>query len=362
METMEPSRSADQCIGAQYDRALARRTAHGILLLLLLIALAVISLCVGTLPLSPGDMTAALFGGGVTESRFHHVIWDIRMPRSAGAIVAGAGLGLSGAVMQNILKNPLASPFTIGVSQGAAFGAAIAIIVFGAGQTYRAGEGVTLAAPHLVVLSAFAGSLITVTLILLLSLLRSVSSEALILAGVALSAFFGAGTMLLQYFASDMQVAATVFWTFGDLAKAGWVENAVMSAAVLIPLAYFMSASWSYNALLWGDEVATSLGVRVRMHRCLGMVLSAFTVSAITSFLGIIGFIGLIAPHLVRFISGNDHRFLIPFSAILGSLLLLASDIIARSVMPPIVLPVGIITSFTGAPLFLYLLIKGGRR
>ncbi len=168
--------------------------------------------------------------------------------------------------------------------------------------------------------------------------------------------------MFLQYFASDMQVAATVFWTFGDLGKAGWRENAIMLVAFLFAFVYFVAVRWRFNALQWGDEVAQSLGVRVKRLRIIGMVLSALSVAVITAFLGIIGFIGLIAPHMARFLVGSDHRFLIPCSAILGALLLLLSDIVARMLMPPIILPVGIITSFLGAPLFLYLLIKGQGR
>lgn len=345
---------------AEYQKKVGLKWTAGGILVLLLIGAALSSITVGSLPLSIADIVAGL--RQKTDGPFAHVIWNIRLPRMVGSTIAGAGLAVAGAIMQNILKNPLASPFTIGISQGAGFGAAFAIILLGGGQTHPAGtEAVTVLSPNLVVLSAFAGSLLSVAFILALALFRKVTPEAVILAGVALSAFFSAATMLLQYFATDIQLAATVFWTFGDLGKAGWRENAIMACAFLIAFVYFVTVSWRFNALQWGDEVAQSLGVRVKRLRVVGMVLSSLAVAVITAFLGIIGFIGLIAPHIARFFVGNDYRFLIPSSALLGALLLLISDIISRMILAPVILPVGIITSFLGAPLFLYLLIKGRR-
>jgi len=352
----------DMTIEATYRELVRRKRATTALLLLLLAAAALLSARTGSLPISWSAMLSALLDWGGGDGRVAHVIWRIRLPRTIAAILAGGGLALAGVVVQNVLRNPLASPFTIGVSQGAACGAAFAIIVLRAGEAHRAGtEGVTVNSPHLVVASAFAGALLAVTFILVLASLRHVTSEAVILAGVALSAFFGATTMLLQYFADDIQVAATVFWTFGDLGKASWPEDAAMAVVCACALAWFVAGRLNHNALLWGDDVAQSLGVRVRRLRITAMVLSALTVAVITSFLGIIGFVGLMAPHLMRLVVGNDHRFLIPASVLSGAILLLASDIVARTVMAPVILPVGIITSFAGAPLFLYLLVKRRR-
>ena len=344
----------------EYEKSVKKRILAGLFLLGFLVLLTIYSLKVGSYNLTYQNLFSALWGDGSETIR--HVLWDIRLPRMVAAIIAGAGLGVAGAVMQNVLRNPLASPFTIGVSQGAAFGAAFAIIVFGAGQTHTSGvEGVTVHSPYIIVLCAFCGSLISVTFILLLSALRKVTPEALILAGVALSAFFGALTMFIQYFASDIQVAATVFWTFGDIGKAGWRENGLILGALVVAMSYFILNSWNYNALQWGDESAKGLGVSVKSMRIGGMLMSSLVVSVITAFLGIIGFIGLIAPHIIRLIIGNDHRFLIPYSAIFGGFLLLFSDILARTLLSPAVIPVGIITSFMGAPMFIYILIKGKR-
>lgn len=344
-----------------HSRLIRKRLLLGSALFILLAGISLLSIRVGSYSISPLDIVSALIGKYEGET-LHHVIWNIRLPRSIGAIIAGASLGLAGLIMQNVLKNPLASPFTLGVTQGAAFGAAFAIIILGAGKIHAAGNvGVTVTSQYLVIISAFSGALLTVMLILVLSMIRNMGPESIILAGVAVSALWASATMFIQYFASDVHVSATVFWTFGDLGKTGWTQNAIMSMLLIFSFLYFLYNSWNYNALLWGDESAKSLGVNVKMLRISSMIVSALLVSVVTAFLGIIGFIGLIAPHIVRFLIGSDYRFLIPCTAIFGGFLLLISDTIARTIMSPVVLPVGIITSFAGAPMFLYLLMRGRR-
>jgi iron complex transport system permease protein len=342
---------------AEYRRFIGKKVATMAVLAVLLIGLMVCAVNVGAFRLSIPEILRALFSS--EESVLHHVLWNIRLPRIVGAVVSGAGLGVAGVVMQNLLKNPLASPFTAGVSQGAAFGAAVAIIVLGAGATHLVGnEGVTIFSPHVIATSAFIGSLLSLICILIVSNIRNASTESVILAGVAIGAFFSAATMLLQYFATEVQVATTLFWTFGDIGKAGWKENAAIFIMVFISLIYFVGNSWNYNAHLWGEDVAESLGVKVKGLRIIGMTLSCLVVSVITAFLGIVGFVGLIAPHFVRFFVGDDYRFLVPCSALSGALLLLLSDILGRTILEPTVIPVGIITSFMGAPMFFYLLIR----
>lgn len=317
------------------------------------------SVKVGSYSISLSDIILSLLGRYEGDT-VHHVIWNIRLPRSVGAVVAGASLGLSGLIMQNVLKNPLASPFTLGVTQGAAFGASFAIIILGAGKVHTAGNvGFTITSQHTVILSAFCGALITVLLILLISSVKDMGHEPIVLAGVAVSAVWSAATMFIQYFASDVHVSATVFWTFGDLGKAGWLQNGIMFVVLILSFLFFLYNSWNYNALLWGDESAKSLGVNVKALKISSMVISSFMVAVVTAFLGIIGFIGLISPHVVKLMVGSDYRFLIPCTALFGGLLLLFADALARIIMSPIVLPVGIITSFAGAPMFIYLLLRG---
>jgi iron complex transport system permease protein len=184
----------------------------------------------------------------------------------------------------------------------------------------------------------------------------------MVLTGVALGAFFTAGTMFLQFFADDVQLAAMVFWTFGDTARATWRELGYMAAVTLAVSAFFLANSWNYNAIDAGDETAKGLGVRVERVRMVGMMLASVLTAVIISFLGIIGFVGLVVPHMVRRIVGSDHRFLLPATILGGALLLLVSDTAARLMLAPHVLPVSVLTAFMGAPIFLLLIIRGGRR
>ncbi len=339
----------------QYLQLLYAKAGIGFLFLLCLGAAFLFSLTAGSLHIPFGKIITTLFW----QNDISYVIFNIRLPRSVAAVIAGASLGVSGCVIQNILKNPLASPFTLGISHGAAFGASVAIIGLGAGITHSCGnESVSVFNVYMVVFAAFVGAIAAVSIILLLALVKKVSPEAIVLAGVAMSSLFGASTMALQYFATDFQVSATIFWTFGDIGKAGWVENLIMGICFLACLVYFYVQRWNYNALLWGDDVAKGLGVNSASLRLMGMLLCALIVSLCTAFLGIIGFVGLIAPHIVRMIIGNDYRFLIPYSALFGAVFLLVSDSIAKMILSPVILPVGIITSFLGAPMFFYLLVK----
>lgn len=255
----------------------------------------------------------------------------------------------------------LASPFTIGISHGAMFGAALAIYLLGFGGAESTGK-IFINNPYVITIFAFLGALIGVVIILLLAKLRGLTPEAMILAGVAMSSLFTAGTTLIQYFADELQLAAMVYWTFGDLGRALWTEIYIMATIMIPSLIYFIYKRWDYNALESGEETAKSLGVNTEMTRLIGMLIASLLTSVNVAFLGIIGFVGLICPHIVRICIGGDYRFLIPISAIFGAVLLLIADTFARTIIAPIVLPVGILTSFLGAPMFLYLLMRMYRR
>ena len=291
------------------------------------------------------------------------IVYHIRLPRIAGAILAGTALAISGAVIQSLLRNPLASPFTLGISGASAFGAAFAIIVFGAGSSYAgSGDLATINNPYILTISAFAWSLLGVAVILLLSQYKGAGPEVIILAGIIISSLFGAGISAMQYFADNVQLASIVFWTFGDLGRATW-NNVIIMLIVLVPvIIYFLYHTWNYKTLQSGDEYAKSLGVNVNKVRLAGMVVASLATAVAVSFYGVIAFAGLVVPHIVRRIIGGDEQFLIPASALFGGLFLLASDTLARTIIAPVVLPVGILTSFLGAPLFLFLLIKGMNR
>ena len=296
--------------------------------------------------------------GAAASKRLDLVVWNIRLPQALAAMTAGAGLAVAGAAMQSILRNPLGSPFTLGISHAAAFGAAFSVMILGGGVMTSSGA-VSIADPYLATASAFLCSLLAAGAIVLISRLRSASPETMVLAGVALGALFTAGTMFLQYFADDVQLAAMVFWTFGDTARASWSELGLIAAVTLACSAYFMANAWNYNAIDAGDETAKGLGVRVERVRLVGMLLSSLLTASIISFLGIIGFVGLVAPHMVRRVIGADHRYLLPATFVTGALLLLLSDTAARLILAPHVLPVSVLTAFMGAPVFLYLIARG---
>lgn len=357
MAVEEPEISEE--ILGKYKEYSQKRVFFFLLSLTLLVSLALFSLTIGPADVSIGETVSTLLGAN-TSNRLNRIIWNIRMPRVLAAVAAGAGLAVVGAAMQSILRNPLGSPFTLGISHAAAFGAAFSIIVLGAGSTQsEAADSVVLNNPYLVTISAFAWSLVATFVILLLARYKNASPATMILTGVALGSLFTAGYTALQYFADDVQLASIVFWTFGDVARASWTDLGLILIAVIPATIYFLLKSWDYEVLDSGDESAKAMGVDVEKLRLYGMLISCFVTALIISFVGIIGFVGLVVPHMVRRVIGGNERYLIPSSCIVGAVLLLASDTVARTIISPIVLPVGILTSFLGAPLFIYLVIKG---
>ncbi len=301
-------------------------------------------------------------GEGVSQ-KWDAIVWNIRLPQALAAVVAGVGLSVAGVAMQSILRNPLGSPFTLGISNAGAFGAAVSVILLGAGTMQsRVAAAVTISNPYMTTIMAFFFCLLATAVILLISKVRGASPEVMVLAGVALSSLFTAGTMFLQYFADDTQLAAVVFWTFGDVGRATWETVGLMAVIVAAATLFFTVNRWNYNAIDAGDETAKGLGVNVESVRNIGMVVAALVSAVIVSFLGVIGFVGLVCPHMVRRIIGDDQRFLIPGTCVMGAVLLLASDTVARVIVAPYVLPVAVLTAFMGAPVFIYLLLRGYRR
>ncbi|HOC83302.1 MAG TPA: iron ABC transporter permease [Methanoculleus sp.] len=302
-------------------------------------------------------------GATMNVSNVDRIVWNIRLPQALAAIVAGVGLSVAGVAMQSILRNPLGSPFTLGISNAGAFGAAVSVILLGTGQMHSSvANAVTLNNPYLTTVVAFIFCLLATAVILIISRVRGASPEVMVLAGVALSSLFTAGTMFLQFFASDTQLAAVVFWTFGDVSRAGWQELGIMTFVVAAASIFFLANRWNYNAIDAGDETAKGLGVSVEAVRNIGMVVAALVSAVIVSFLGVIGFVGLVCPHMVRRLIGDDQRYLIPGSCVAGGILLLGSDTVARIIVAPYILPVAVLTAFLGAPVFIYLLLRGYRR
>ena len=346
-----PSKSDSNHIDTLYRKNRVKSISFLIVLGATLLVTVLLSLRAGSYETPIAELIKGLFYLS-DDKKINLVVQNNRLPRILTAILAGGGLGLAGCILQAVLRNPLASSSTLGVSQGATFGAAFAIVVLGLGAT----DGIGIP------LCAFFGSIAVALVILGLSKFRQVSPEGIVLAGVAISSMFTGATTLIQYFADEVELSTLVFWTFGDLGSTGWEDLGGMAAMVALLCVYCVLHRWDYNALLSGEETAISLGVNVKRLTLMGLVLCCLCSSVVVSNVGLISFIGLVAPHIVRMVVGNNHVYLIPGSILGGATLLLLGDLFARTVISPVILPIGAITSFLGGPLFLYLLFKGGKK
>ena len=340
-----------------YSRLTARKVFFILGTLGGLVALVLVAASLGSAKLGIGEVARAigarLLPLNVTVSdKVEVIVWDIRLPRIVLGVLAGAGLAFSGTAMQGIMRNPLVSPYTIGIASAAAFGASVAIVL---------GAGLIGGEKYIVITNAFVFALLNAVLVYGLARMRGMRSETLILAGIALMYLFSAGTSVLQYIATEEELHAVVHWLFGSLTGASWENIRVLLPVLVICFLSLMKCSWDLNAMLAGDETATSLGVNIGRVRAVILIFSTLPAATIICFTGIIGFVGLVAPHITRMLIGADHRFLLPSSSILGALLLVGADTVGRTAFQPTVIPVGIVVSFIGVPFFLYLTLRGRR-
>lgn len=344
-------------VSEQYNVAKAKKIAVILILLALVFLFFVVSVFVGSGTLSFKEVFLAIFNKGSETARL--IVRRIRFPRVIAALIAGGGLAVSGLVMQTVLKNPLASPTTLGVSNAAVFGANFAIIVVGAGAFHSThGSWLSISNPYLVSTFSFLSAIIAAGSILLLARLKNLNASAIVLAGVAVSAIFQAGTTLIQYFASDTQVASAVYWTFGDLGRASYKTDLIMFIVVAVSTLFFFLKRWDFSAMSGGIAYAKTLGVNTRFMTIMSLLLASLITSVTVSFLGIIGFVGLTAPQFMKRIVGDDYRFLLPSSFLAGALLLLISDILGRLPIFGTSVPVGVVTSLIGGPVFLAILLR----
>ncbi|MHA7879932.1 MAG: FecCD family ABC transporter permease [Saccharospirillum sp.] len=335
------------------------RSLTGLLLTLLGLAM-LTSLSTGAVPIRLGEVWLWLSRGwlGLNAELPHHiqiVLGDIRLPRLLMGGLIGASLAMAGAAIQGLFRNPLADPGLIGVSSGAAL-ATLAVIVLG--SSLLSGWMIRFGAFALPI-AAFGGALAVTWLIYWIS--RKTADNrvtTLILAGVAITAFSGAVSGILTYLADDGQLRSFTFWSMGSLASVTWRDLAIASPWIVLALVLFPLLAPSLNVMLMGESVCDHLGIDANRVRRRVFLLTALAVGAGVSVAGMIGFIGLVIPHLVRLAIGPDHRSLIPLSGLAGAALLMWADIFARLVVAPAELPIGIITSLIGGPFFLYLLIK----
>lgn len=344
-------------VSEQYNVAKAKKIAIILILLALVFLFFVVSVFVGSGTLSFKEVFLAIFNKGSETARL--IVRRIRFPRVIAALIAGGGLAVSGLVMQTVLKNPIASPTTLGVSNAAVFGANFAIIVVGAGAFHSThGSWLSISNPYLVSTFSFLSAIIAAGSILLLARLKNLNASAIVLAGVAVSAIFQAGTTLIQYFASDTQVASAVYWTFGDLGRASYKTDLIMFIVVAVSTLFFFLKRWDFSAMSGGIAYAKTLGVNTRFMTIMSLLLASLITSVTVSFLGIIGFVGLTAPQFMKRIVGDDYRFLLPSSFLAGALLLLISDILGRLPIFGTSVPVGVVTSLIGGPVFLAILLR----
>ncbi|RJS82830.1 iron ABC transporter permease [Methanophagales archaeon] len=344
-------------ICGEYKKFIGRKVMFIISLIPILFLIVGVSTSLGSANITVWDAYSAflhkLFPDSFSTNWLADVcVWHLRLPRILLGIATGIALGVAGAVMQGILRNPLASPYTLGISSGAGFGASLAIL---------AGFGV-VGGEYLVVGNAFIFALICAFIIIGLSSRRGATPETMILAGIALTYLFSAMTTLLQYFAEAQAVKAVVFWMVGDLDRASWPTLSLISFVLACCIPLLMLKSWDLNVMGAGDETAKSLGINVERTRIFVMIVASLLVATVVCFTGTIGFIGLVAPHICRMVIGGDNRFLLPASGLFGAVLLTAADAVARSIIAPVIIPVGVITAFMGVPLFLYLIMRRRRR
>jgi len=282
------------------------------------------------------------------DYKYASIIVNIRAPRVLMAVAAGAGLAIGGCITQSILRNSLATPYTLGISSGACFGAAI-FILYGV-SIFNGVFGQ--------IVNAFLFSLIPVMAILIASERRSLTPTSMVLCGIAISYIFSACNTILQYFGTPEAVKGVVFWSVGDLNNSVLWQVPYVGITTLIVFIISMLLSRDINIMKMGDDTATALGINVKRTRIISILLACICTATIVSFVGPIGFICLLAPHISRRFVGGDMRYLIPASAVLGAILLLVADMVAKTIISPIMLPVGAVTALCGGPLLVYLLLK----
>ena len=320
-------------------------------LLIALSGLLVLDVVTGPALLKIEDVLATLVGPAEADLTLRAIVWDLRLPMALMALTVGVALGTSGATMQTLLDNPLASPYTLGLAAAAGFGASLCI--------QNGGWG--LNPSFIVPFSAFVFACLASATIYGVGNIRGMGTDTMVLAGIALLFLFHSLQSLLQFKATPEVGQQIVFWLFGSLAKATWTSVQITAVACLIALPLLMREAWKMTALRLGEQRARALGVNVMWLRFVTIALISFMTATAISFVGTIGFIGLVAPHLSRLFVGEDQRFLLPMSGLVGALLLSAASVISKILMPGVLVPVGIVTAVVGVPFFLHLILSRRR-
>lgn len=327
----------------------------------LLLALCVLAVCVGAVSIPVFDVLGELAKDPAQRAAGHemqlYVLTDVRLPRVLLCMLTGISLGLCGCIMQNVLRNPLASPFTLGVSSGASFGAAIAMIL----GVNILGKGFVVSGTSAVAVNAFLFGCLSLLIVMLVSRITQNNQNTVILTGVAINSLFSAGVSVLKYLSNTEALKNLDLWLMGGFWGANWRSIAVMTPVLLLCIVVMMARAWDFNAMNAGEEIAKTAGVNIRRVKNTSLILVTLAASVTIAFSGVIGFIGLVAPHMARRLVGTDNRRLIPGSMLLGAIILLLSDTVARTIVAPKEIPVGIITSILGVPFFIFILSRRNR-
>lgn len=349
----ETDKNAQQ-LAEQYKKRSLKRWLLVMLALLVLITCVIFDIMTGPAELSFSKTLSIIFNPGEATVQENVIVWDLRLPIAIMALMIGAMLGVSGAEMQTILNNPLADPFTLGLSSAASFGAALAItlqisLIPGVGGFFVSANAFIMAMLASLALFAF-------------TKMRGMSAEIMVLVGIAMLFSFNALLSLLQYGASEVELSQIVFWMMGSLSRASWEKVAICTVLLAIVIPYFMSQNWALTALRMGDEKAASMGVNVERLRLTVLVGVSLLSAVAVSFVGVIAFVGLVGPHIARLVVGEDQRGFLPFSALAGALIMSGTSIVSKSINPGVIYPISIITSLIGIPFFISLILARRQR
>ena len=342
----------EQALVQQRQRE-ARRWRFLAAFIVLIVITLLLDIATGPSQLPLLDVVQTLWSPANTDAMTRTIVIEMRLPIALMALVVGAALGLGGAQMQTLLDNPLASPFTLGIAAAAGFGAALALVV-----NSLFGLESLLSIP----LGAFFFSMLAASMLFGLALMRHVNSQTIILAGIALLFLFQSLLSLLQFVSSPELNQQIVFWLFGSLMRTTWDSLTITFVITLVCSVLLYRDAWNLTCLRLGEARARSLGVNINALRIKTLILVALMTATAISFVGIIGFIGLVAPHIGRMLIGEDQRFLIPLSALCGAAMLSMSSVISKSIVPGALFPIGIVTAIIGVPFFIWLILGRGRK
>jgi iron complex transport system permease protein len=332
-----------------YDLMIKRRTALTLVLLAFALILFILNISIGSSPISLAEICQIILTG---EGQGHNgmIVRDIRLPMSLMALAVGACLGIGGCEIQTILRNPIASPYTLGITNAATFGAALGLILNT--NILNVSESI------MVTTNAFVFALLASVCVYVFSSRRGAGKNTIILFGIALNFLFSALTMVLQYISDDEDLKSLVFWNMGSMLKTNWTKFLIVFSALVFCFIILYKNAWKLTAMTLDDTKARSLGVDTRKIRRMVIILTSMVTAFAVSFVGSVGFVGIIAPHIARQLVGEDQRFFLPLSALIGGIVVSLSFVISKLIIPGVVLPIGLVTAIVGIPVFLGIIFR----